>query len=385
MSQTDNTSETAGYNSYDGSEKHVDAGLEEERRDSTQEKITDPFDPELIKIRTTPLLISQLVSRIGYGEIDLAPDFQRLLVWDRERQSRLIESLLLRIPIPLFYVAADEKDTWSVVDGVQRMSTINHYVTGRFPLSHLEYLTHLNGLHHGKLPRPMQRRISETQLIVNVIEPSTPSEVMFNVFHRINTFGQPLTGQEIRNALYSGPIRGFLKDLADSAEFTKATDWSISKSRMGDRECVLRFLAFFIKPPEEYLVNNLDSYLINAVKTINDMDSSDRDALAVGFKRAMNAASAIFGTDAFRKRTHPDNARNPVNRALFEAWGVQLARCSEEQIERLVERRSDVKKRFIQLMNQDFEFTNAVSLSTGTPQRVRKRFQAIEQLIQEFI
>ena len=100
-------------------------------------------------------------------------------IWSDLRKSRLIESLLLRIPIPVFYVSADDRDNWSVVDGVQRMSTIFDYIEGHFVLGGLEYLADLTGLQYGELPRNMHRRIGETQLIVNVIEPGTPSEVMF--------------------------------------------------------------------------------------------------------------------------------------------------------------------------------------------------------------
>ena len=137
----------------------------------------------------------------------LRPDFQRLAgIWDNTRKSRLIESLLLRIPIPVFYVAADENEIWSVVDGVQRISTIYDYVTDKFRLSRLEYLKKLEGALYTGLPRQMQRRINETQFVVNVIEPGTPPEVMFNIFRRINTGGMALNGQEIRHALHAGPV-----------------------------------------------------------------------------------------------------------------------------------------------------------------------------------
>ena len=362
-----------------------ESGLEVEKEDP-QEKITDPFDPEQIKIRTTPLLVEQLISRINYKEIDLAPDFQRLRgIWNDERKSRLIESLLLRIPIPVFYVAADESEIWSVVDGVQRMSTIYDYVTGAFPLTRLEYLTWLDGQNHEALPRPMQRRISETQLIVNVIEPGTPPEVMFNVFLRINTGGMTLNGQEIRHALNPGPVREYLKVLAQSSEFKKATDDSIKEIRMADRECVLRFLAFYIDPPEKYATNDLNGYLGKVMKKINEMSSKERDSLSADFKKAMCAASDIFGEYAFRKRTNRDDRRRPISKALFESWSVQLALCSPDQIRVLVKKREDVQRRFIRLMSEDEDFNNAISYSTGTPRRVRKRFQTIKQLVKEFI
>ena len=285
----------------------------------------------------------------------------------------------------MFYVAADESEIWSVVDGVQRMSTIYDYVTGAFPLTRLEYLTWLDGQKYDELPRPMQRRISETPLIVNVIEPGTPPEVMFNLFLRIYTGGMTLNGQEIRHALNPGPVREYLKALAQSPEFKKATDYSIKEIRMADRECILRFMAFHIQPPEKYTTNDLDGYIGKAMKKINRMSLEDRDSLSADFKKAMCAASDIFGEYAFRKRTNIDDRRRPVSKALFESWSVQLARCSPEQIRVLVKKCEDVQRRFIQLVVEDEDFNNAISYSTSTPRRVRKRFQAIKQLVEEFI
>ena len=154
---------------------------------------------------------------------------------------------------------------------------------------------------------------------------------------------------------------------------------------MADRECVLRFLAFYIDPPDRYATNDLDGYLGRGMKKINGMSLEDRDSLSADFKKAMCAASDIFGDYAFRKRISMRDRRRPVSKALFESWSVQLARCSPELIRVLVERREDVQRRFIRLMLEDEEFNNAISYSTGTPRRVQKRFQAIKQLVEEFI
>ena len=328
------------------------------------------------------VLVEQLVSRIEYQEIDLAPDFQRARgIWNDERKSRLIESLLLRIPLPVFYVAADEKENWSVVDGLQRTSTINDFVTGQFPLKKLEYLTKFDGLVFENLPRTMQRRIRETQLVVNVIEPGTPEEVMFNIFHRINTGGMTLNGQEIRHALHPGPVRGYLQELASTEEFLSATGWSIKTHRMADRECVLRFLAFYIQPWERYSANDLDGYLVVAMKKVNAMGSDKRADLLEEFKKAMRAAFDVFGRHAFRKQYRLRDRRRPVSKALFEAWSVGFARRSDEEIGVLAEKRKAVIREFISLMKNDWEFEAAISASTGSPTRVRKRFQAIDELI----
>lgn len=366
-------------------EEDPHSGLEVEQ-DDPQVKIEHPFDPEKIKVRTTPLLVESLVARIKHEEIDLAPDFQRSLVWDEKRKCRLIESLLLRIPIPVFYVAADEKENWAVVDGIQRISTIYEYLTDRFPLGQLEYLDQLDGQTYSTLPRPMQRRINETQFVVNVIEPGTPEDVMFNIFRRINTGGMALNGQEIRHALHIGPVRAYLKKLAGTQDFLEATRRSVKSDRMADRECVLRFLAFRLDTWEEYNTSDLDGYLGRAMTKINAMSEDARERIARDFEKAMRAASRIFGDDAFRKRYDiEDPRRRPISKALFEAWSVQLARCSAVEIDELIDKREEIRKRFISLMNEDGDFDRAISYGTGTPRRVKKRFGAIADLIAEVL
>ena len=359
-------------------------GLELEPEDPDSLEIHRPFNPEKIKVRTLSIVVEQLVSRISHGEIDLTPDFQRMRgIWSTPRKSRLIESLLLRIPIPVFYVSADIDDNWSVVDGVQRMSTIYDFVEGSFALTGLEYLADLEGSVHEDLPRNMRRRIGETQLIINVIEPGTPSEVMFNIFHRINTGGMTLNGQEIRHALHPGPVRNYLRDLAQEDEFLIATDYSIQQSRMADRECVLRFLAFYISPWEEYDTNDLDGFLVEAMKKLNRMKRGERRELATTFKETMATAAAIFEEDAFRKRYDVSDRRKPINKALLEAWSVGLARRKPAELKVLVRRKKRLRGKFLELLSEDQEFDISVSTSTGVPQRVKKRFEEVDRLIGE--
>ena len=358
-----------------------DSGVDEER-DDPELLVEHPFDPSKIKVRTIPILVDQLVERIRHREIDLAPDFQRMRgIWKPVNKSRLIESLLLRIPIPVFYVAADADDNWEVVDGVQRMSTMCDYVSGEFPLAGLEYRVEFNGRHFEQLPRVMQRRIRETQLVVNVIEPGTPPEVMFNIFSRINTGGMKLNAQEIRHALHPGPVRDFLKALAGSEAFMAATNRSIKPDRMIDRECVLRFLAFHIEQWEQYRSRSLDGYLAGIMKRINAMTPGERNSLAADFEKAMQAAQRIFGRRAFR---NVSNERARINKSLFEAWGVQLARCSPRDIDRLVKQRERVLAGFEAVL-RDPEFDKAISQATAMPQRIRTRFTAVRDLVQEFV
>lgn len=373
-----------------GVEPDQEDGVDPDQEDPNETRIENPFDPEKIKVTPRKILVDHLVSRISYGEIDLAPDFQRRSdIWNQKDQSRLVESLLLRIPLPVFYVAENEEEKWAVVDGLQRMSAINRYVRGEFHLSKLQYLVHLEGKKYGSLKRPMQRRINETELAVNVIEPETPDEVMFNIFHRLNTGGMKLNGQEIRHAMTPGPIRGYLEKLSQTKEFLDATNRSIKPRRMDDRDCVLRFLAFHIDDWERYAANDIDGYLTNAMKRINNMTKQERDSIAADFRKAMRAAADIFGEDAFRKLYYRDGSRRihrgRINKALFGAWSVGLARRSRKEISRLVRNQEGVRKGFMALLRDDREFERAISYSTSMPARVRKQFQAIDDLIGEWL
>ena len=360
-------------------DEQAEEGIEWEQE---EEQISHPFKPEEIRIHTFNFTIDQIVSRLDHKEIILTPSFQRRLdIWKPVDRSRLIESLLLRIPIPVFYVAADKNEVWSVVDGLQRTSTIYDYIKNEFPLKYLEYLTGLSGNCYKDLSRPMQRRISETQLIVNVIEPGTPEEVMFNIFRRINTGGLKLNGQEIRHALNPGPVLNYLEKLARTKEFLEATDSSISRKRMADEECILRFLAFHVDPWEEYSTYSLDRHLGGAMRKINNMDKSERDRLSADFKKAMCAAHNILGEYAFRKQYNQRDKRRPINKALFESWSVGLARCSDEEIKIIVKNRKKIVRDFISCMNDDYDFYAAISASTGDPVKVRKRFQVIDKII----
>ncbi len=244
-------------------------GVEAERPDPSGAAIgiERPFDPDKIKVLRESKTISLLSTRIDHDEIDLAPEFQRLArIWDNGRKSRLIESILLRIPLPVFYVASDLQDTWAVVDGLQRLTTIHDFLNGEFALSGLEYLLQFDGNTFVELPRSMQRRIEETELVINIIQPGTPEEVMFNIFSRINTGGLTLNGQEIRHALNKGRARTFLKELASSTAFLKATTGSVSDTRMAGRECALRFLAFRFTKWNDYVTNDLDGFLNAAMQ-----------------------------------------------------------------------------------------------------------------------
>ena len=358
-----------------------------EREESGGEEIHEPFDPEKIDVATRTPTVSLLLSRIRRKTIDLAPDFQRNAgIWKDVAQSRLIESLLLRIPLPTFYAAENPDESWSIVDGIQRLTSITRFMdpksigADQLRLRGMEYLEAYNGHRFEDLPGRLQTRLEETEVVLHLIRQGTPEEVKFNIFARINTGGLPLTSQELRHALIPGKARDLLTTLANSPEFIQATVGSVGRSRMADREMVLRFLAFLQTGPESYQFQDFDLFLREAMRSINRLDDTETDTLGDHFRQSMITAWEIFGPYAFRKQYAEDAARNPVNKALFEAVSVSLARRSPQARKRLVASKKRVNLAFIRLMNDDALFNDSVSVGTGDVTKVQHRFHAIAKL-----
>lgn len=184
--------------------------------------LTNSFDPNSISIESKQITMDRLLRRLRQGSIRLAPNFQRKFVWDQVRSSQLIESLMLRIPLPMFYVAANEDGSWDVVDGLQRLTTIHNYLlcetkdrngnpsvpgVESFVLEGLEFFgARFNGRKFSEIKAdPANARIvnniMEAEMRFTVINPGTPEEVKRNIVKRINSGGMQLTLQDVRYTL----------------------------------------------------------------------------------------------------------------------------------------------------------------------------------------
>jgi len=357
--------------------------LEVEEPEDFEHLIKEPFDPTKIRVRTWSPTIDLLMTRVREGEIDLMPEFQRSSgIWSKGAESRLIESILIRIPLPAFYMDATDEEHLIVVDGLQRLTTLRRFVIDEtLRLRGLEFLDDFTGKKFSDLPRQFQRRIQETQVTVYLIEKGTPDEVKYNIFKRINTGGLPLSPQEIRHALNPGPVVTFLKSLAESDEFQQATAGGVPGMRMDDRACVLRFAAFAITPYGDYNTRDFDHFLHSKMAELNAMSEDERESLGRRFRRSMAAAHRIFGDDAFRKLRSVANVRPPVNKALYEAWAVNLDARTDEELNTLVEKKEEVRNAFINLLRTDQEFGTAITSGTADPPKVKTRFRTIHELL----
>ncbi len=362
----------------------ADARLSDIEADDEGVSISEPFDPGKIRIQLWQPTIELLMKRVREGEIDLMPDFQRKAgLWKQGPKSRLIESILVKIPLPAFYMDNTKEDCLVVVDGLQRLTALREFIVDQtLDLQGLEFLVDLRGKHFHELPRAFRRRIEETQVAVFLIEKGTPEEVKFNIFKRINTGGLPLSSQEIRHALNKGPGRDFLRQVAGSKEFREATGGGVPDERMADREMVLRFVAFVGTPAERYSPRDFDLFLTNAFKNLNEMDDSEREFLRVRILRALVNARLLFGDRAFRKWYRVREGRKPINKALFEAWMVNLNMLDNWQLEVLRKSPTGLQERFRALM-ADPAFDRAVSQGTADAKKIQLRFSSIRRCIME--
>jgi hypothetical protein len=378
----------------------VGSGLEAERTDESSDDISAPFDPKLIDVITQQRTVDLLMTRLGHGELDLSPDFQRRAnLWNESRKGGLIESMLLRIPIPSLYVSEDETGDYQVVDGLQRLCAIAHFIkvsdlnkalgTQLNPMR-LKGLQSLKGEIEGKsfdeLPRPLQRRILETELTLHVIRAGTPSNVKFNIFSRINQGGLPLRSQEIRNAIYRGKWRDYVRRIAASNEFLTSTENKIKGERLEDHELIIRAIAQTSlardqrRPPEENLDEFLNDFIEKRCSNWTDQKWSEIES---AFYRAVLVAPKIFGTMAYRKYSLPGEPRRAINRGLFEAEVATLAQRSEKEIELLVFHSKKVRDAFAKSFLNDKDFANALLYATGKGSASNKRVEVLNAIFDE--
>ena len=345
MEKNKNTYTEEGYVN-DG---YVDAGdgTEKEMEDNSIELMEKPFDPTLIKIETKQPSLDLLIKRIRRNSIqmDTSDYFQRKDdLWDKTHQSRLIESMLIRFPLPAFFFDASDDNNWLIVDGLQRLSSVRNFVLENQPLTNLEFLTHLNGKKWGDLAENLKRQIEETQVVIYKIMPGTPADVKFNIFKRINTGGLVLEPQEIRHALFQGRPSKFISELALTKEFKDATQNKIKTHRMLDRDFANRFLGFFILGVENYGTKeygqDLDTYMSKAMATIYDKSEQELENIKLQFIKSMKLAKTIFGREAFRKVYRDYDRIPPINKAYFDAISTQLALLSDEEMELLKSNKS---------------------------------------------
>ncbi len=372
-------------------EAGVDFEYEKIENDEEEEK-EQPFDAEKIRVDQQMLSVKYMLELMEQNLIELNPGYQRRSVWkDNKKKSLLIESLMLRIPIPAFYFYENEDGKYQVIDGQQRLTTIKEFVDGEFRLSKLEYL----GIEYNKkkfedLDTKYVQRIYRTQIAVNILDARSPKNVIYDIFRRVNTGGVNLNPQEMRNAICKQEVRDFLVKSTQNENYIMATRGRVKDDRMDSQELVLRFYAFYMLYDYEnnilhYEYPNIASMLDDAIESLNKMNPERREELFQKFDLAMKRSYEAFGKYAFSKiqRDGSGVKRNLdyINKSLFSSFSVLLLNSDFDNMNI----KAYQKKILTGLADtlEDHYYANSLTVATGNRRNVYANFEYSRKVLEE--
>lgn len=344
-------------------------------------EVDEPYDVQNIRVAQKMITVFQIEHWITAGSgvrLNLSPEYQRNMVWDNVRKSALIESLLLRIPIPAFYLDEDSQGNKNVIDGMQRLSAIHAYLSNEFPLVKMQYLSHCEKKYFQDLEPKLRARIEDTELAVNILDEKCPQMVKFDVFRRVNTGGLPLNYQEIRNIMALPKVRTLLLKMAQCEEFLQATQGSVKDVRMGAQEICLRYLAVLDAYDwKEHafrryqgLLKMMDQMILN----LNGMSDGELEKIFQDFRLAMRCCHIILGEYSFFKI-----GNNKINKSLFTGWSVVLTNV-EPDVAILMKHAGKIRMAYLACLDKDAEFFTAITSSTGTRKNILKSIEVIRKL-----
>jgi hypothetical protein len=321
--------------------------------------------------------------------LNLAPDFQRDLVWNSKQKSELIESILMGIPLPLIYVKEDERGVYIIVDGKQRLNTLFEFINNKFALTNLSILKTKNGSRFEDLTSMEQNKIEDCSLTLHVIKAPTSDRVTFDLFDRVNRGGTRLNNQEMRNALYQGHATKLINRLAEMQVFIDATEGTIPANHMKDRYLVLRFVAFYMwqkgitkdvdtNETLEYR-SNLEDFLGKTMRFINRLDSENDllKELEFRFTKAMKLALQLIPLGGFRLPS-VSGKRRPINMAFFESFSYLLSNLTGDE-----DQLKDKIKQVYRDLKKEIEYIYTLTHSVDSGLQTEKRYKIINKYIRD--
>ncbi|MDD1792757.1 DUF262 domain-containing protein [Enterovibrio sp. ZSDZ42] len=374
-----------------------------------------------LRIRHITPVLTLIYERLSFDEIELQPDFQRQdRIWSMEKRSKLIESILMGLPLPAFYFAEKKGGDWIVVDGLQRITTVFDFMKDHFKLDKLEGLDNsYNGKLFSELSRLDKRKIREYQITAHVIDAESDKDnLIVELFHRINTYGVKLSEQEIRSAMYQGSSVTFLRHLSSSNEFIESTNGKVSPQRQKDMELCLSALSYITLGYQGFSYKTYSDFLSSAMKKLNHSkleignsesiddglsyisESSDPlfFTLEEKFKKGLSLAHEVFDGLAFKKSMEAGKSA-PISKPLFEVVVTIFSCLSNEQREQVKSHSDEIINLLYDAIETDSieyaswesekyqsanrGFMYSISSSTGKRPTILYRFEAFKNILKE--
>ncbi len=369
-------------------ENEVSLENEEELNDLEYSGNEDKPLFESVRVTKKDFSVYELYRKYIKKQLILEVDFQRRLVWEYKQKCELIESILMGLPLPIFYFKQQNNSTYVVVDGKQRLSTLFEFLSNGFTLRSLKILTFLNGKKFDDLTDDLgiyQSQLEDYQVYSHVILPPTPDKILFDIFDRVNRGGTKLNKQEIRNALYHGEGLDMIMDIAKSEEFVTATRIEYKKdSRMKGSYLITRFLSFYLlfngllfKDGTKYeYVGDVDELIEITLKQLNGTPYDQLEQIKEMTKKCLLMSNAVLDRGAFRREV---NETKPINMNIFETTMYFMSRVL--QVGRQVAG-SKIYEGLYEIINSP-DFLECIGNSRDNFAKVYARFGLMEQLIKE--
>jgi hypothetical protein len=336
--------------------------------------------------------------------LNLRPEYQRRLVWSQEKKSLFIESLLMNIPVPPVFLYENDLNRYEVMDGQQRLNAILEFYENTLELKGLETWSVLNGLTFSKCPPRIQRGLDRRRITANVLlaeNLQSKEEADFirrTVFERLNTGGQQLNHQELRNSLYSGTFNDLLIDLAGNRLFDEI--WSIPPyedhyrkaenfvssalaendlfSRMKDCEIVLRFFSFR-KPAR--IKGSVRKILDDCMRDEQNIPPAVVEEYRKAFLNALTVSHRIFGKRTFQVSTPKGGWRS--SQPLFDAVMVSVD-ALKHHAEQLILKRIEISAELATALAKP-EIYEIIVGRPNTAKAIKERISIVNQLMRKFI
>lgn len=311
------------------------------------------------------------------GRLILDAEWQREYVWDKKRSSRLIESFLIDLPIPVIYLVMNDEQKYEVIDGLQRLTSVFDFLNGRYKLTGLEIKQELNGCQFNDLPEDLQNKLYDSTLRTFELSQETSKDLMFLIFERLNTGGVALNEMEIRNCLYRGSLNDLIKELAQFKEFKECVNQKTIHRRMKDRSLVLRFLAFYERTYSK-ATKGLKAFFNEFCETYKDPSEKKLTEFRNKFKNALKAAYTIFGNRGFRL----SSTSTSVNASIFQVLGVSF---SNHDLGALTRSADAIREAYLDLVSTDEHWSDCVSKATGGYDRISYAFKTWNERLEQIM
>jgi hypothetical protein len=339
---------------------------------------TDKLDPP----------IESLYNKYKDGELILDPIFQRRPVWDRIRSSRLIESVILEIPLPVFYFAESDNDTLEVIDGQQRLRAFFSFIDDEYSLTGLKAIPLLNSKKYKDLEKSIKNKFRNYSIRTVTFKKESDENLRFEIFERLNSGAIPLNYQELRNCIYRGNYNDMLITLSSDPDFMKLMGLKAPEARMHDVEYVLRFAAFFHATYLKYKPS-MASFLNEDMKIYQKISKEDSEKFRKAFKNSVALIRSMLGENAFRRYYRgAEGSHNgywepkKFNASLYDIlmWGF-----SDKDKNQVMANLDLIREAWISLMTDDDRFIESIELSTSSIKSVLYRFDAWRKLLRNIL